>query len=105
MDSGGEMVVIESPLSLQCLPGFRWLLTVWSQSQSTLETGSASEPGQTVSTQGYTDLIKASWVLIDVIARHPQFNLLDSMIRLDAEQLAEVGDLLFFAWIERRLAN
>lgn len=40
--------------------------------------------------QGYADLIKSSWILIDVIARHPQLNLLDPGIRYDAELLAEV---------------
>lgn len=48
-------------------------------------------PGQMLSLQGYADLIKASWILIDVIARHPQLNLLDPGIRFDAELLAEVG--------------
>lgn len=43
-----------------------------------------------LSKQGYTDLIKASWILIDVIKRHPQLNLLDPSIRYDAELLAEV---------------
>lgn len=44
-----------------------------------------------LSMQGYTDLVKSSWILIDVIARHPQLNLLDSSIRYEAELLAEVG--------------
>lgn len=43
-----------------------------------------------VSQQGYIDLIKSSWILIDVIARHPQLNLLDSGIRCDIELLANV---------------
>lgn len=42
------------------------------------------------SQQGYINLIKASWILIDVIARHPQLNLLDSGIRDDVELLANV---------------
>ncbi|KAL0634113.1 hypothetical protein Q9L58_006992 [Maublancomyces gigas] len=62
-----------------------WLL----KSQSALDIESPSQPGQAISSQGYADLIKASWILLDVIARHPQLNLLDSSIRLDAEQLAE----------------
>lgn len=41
--------------------------------------------------QGYLDLIKASWILIDVIARHPQLNLLDTVVRGDVELLAEVS--------------
>lgn len=43
-----------------------------------------------ISKQGYADLIKASWILIDVIARHPQLNLLESSIRYEAELLADV---------------
>lgn len=46
-----------------------------------------------VSQQGYINLIKASWILIDVIVRHPQLNLLDSGIRYDVELLANVGPL------------
>lgn len=41
--------------------------------------------------QRYADLIKSSWILIDVIARHPQLNLLDSTVRYDTELLADVG--------------
>lgn len=41
--------------------------------------------------QGYADLRKSSWILIDVITRHPQLDLLDPGIRYDAELLAEVG--------------
>lgn len=43
------------------------------------------------SRQRYTDLIKSSWILIDVIARHPQLNLLDSPVRYDIELLADVS--------------
>lgn len=43
-----------------------------------------------LSLQGYADLVKSSWILIDVIARHPQLNLLDPGIRYEAELLAEV---------------
>lgn len=42
------------------------------------------------SQQAYINLIKSSWILIDVIARHPQLNLLDSGIRYDVELLANV---------------
>lgn len=51
--------------------------------------------------QGYADLIKSSWILIDVIARHPQLNLLDPGIRYDAELLAEVDLQSFSYYIER----
>lgn len=44
-----------------------------------------------LSNQGYLDLIKASWILIDVIARHPQLNLLDTVVRCNVELLAEVS--------------
>lgn len=44
-----------------------------------------------LSMQGYADLVKSSWILIDVIARHPQLNLLDPGVRYEAELLAEVG--------------
>lgn len=44
-----------------------------------------------LSKQGYADLVKASWILIDVIAQHPQLNLLGSDVRCDAELLAEVS--------------
>lgn len=44
-----------------------------------------------ISQQGFADLVKASWILVDVIARHPQLNLLDPAIRYDAEILAEVS--------------
>lgn len=57
------------------------------QAQMTL----AEKTEHIVSQQGYLDLIKASWILIDVIARHPQLNLLDSGIRCEVELLAEVS--------------
>lgn len=49
--------------------------------------------GTAISQQGYVDLIKASWILIDVIARHPQLNMLDSVVRCEVELLAEVSSL------------
>lgn len=51
----------------------------------------AEKEDRSVPRQGYVDLIKASWILIDVIARHPQLNLLDSVVRCEVELLAEVG--------------
>lgn len=53
----------------------------------------AEKTGSTISQQGYVDLIKASWILIDIIARHPQLNLLDSVIRCEVELLAEVTSM------------
>lgn len=46
---------------------------------------------QTLPQQGYLDLIKASWILVDVIARHPQLNLLDTSVRYEVEILTEVS--------------
>lgn len=57
------------------------------QAQMTL----AQRADPSVPRQGFVDLIKASWILIDVIARHPQLNLLDSVVRCEVELLAEVG--------------
>lgn len=45
----------------------------------------------TLPLQGYLDLIKASWILVDVIARHPQLNLLDTTVRYEVEILTEVS--------------
>lgn len=47
-------------------------------------------PEKMLSKQGYADLVKASWILVDLIAQHPQLNLLGSDVRCDAEVLAEV---------------
>lgn len=58
--------------------------------QSQMELPDGSPSNVTSSQQGYINLIKASWILIDVIARHPQLNLLDSGIRFDVELLANV---------------
>lgn len=66
--------------------GIRWLTT--EQSQSACYIGDTSN--RRLSKQGYTDIIKASWILIDVIARHPQMSLLDSDVRYEAELLAKV---------------
>lgn len=50
-----------------------------------------SSPNQTISRQGYTDLIKAAWILVDIIGRHPQLDFLDSDIRYEVVQLTQVG--------------
>lgn len=46
---------------------------------------------RSVPRQGYVDLIKASWILIDLIAGHPQLNLLHSAVRCEVGLLAEMG--------------
>lgn len=51
---------------------------------------SSSATGQTISQQGYADLIKAAWILVDIIGRHPQLDFLDSGIRYEVVQLTQV---------------
>jgi len=46
--------------------------------------------GSAVSHAVYKSLIKASWILSDVITKHPQLNLLEAAIQYDVQALAEV---------------
>jgi hypothetical protein len=39
----------------------------------------------------YTDLIKASWILVDIIACHPQRSFFDSPTRYEVQLLSAVG--------------
>jgi hypothetical protein len=39
----------------------------------------------------YTNLIKASWILVDIIACHPQRPFFDSSTRYDVELLSTVS--------------
>lgn len=48
-----------------------------------------------VSHDGYLSLVKASWILVDVIVRHPQLNYLDDAIRIDVDALATVSGFSF----------
>ena len=48
-----------------------------------------SDKSLLVAGQGYLGLVKASWILIDVIKRHPQLNLLNASIRYELGLLAE----------------
>lgn len=64
------------------------------QAQMTL----AEEAAGFVSHQGYLDLIKAAWILIDVIARHPSLNLLDSGVRCEVELLGQVSSRESLIW-------
>lgn len=50
-----------------------------------------SPSGEVVSQQGYADLIKAAWILVDIIGRHPQLDFLDSSIRYEVVQLTQVS--------------
>lgn len=44
----------------------------------------------TVSRQGYLNLVKASWILVDIVMRHPQLSFLDSIVHLEVRLLTEV---------------
>jgi len=48
-----------------------------------------------ISNTVYTCLIKASWVLSDVISKHPQLGLLEAAVQHDVQSLAEVRQLHF----------
>lgn len=50
-----------------------------------------SSSGQIISQQGYANLIKAAWILVDIIGRHPQLDFLDSGIRYEVVQLTQVS--------------
>lgn len=49
--------------------------------------------GNLVSKTVYTHLIKASWILSDVITKHPQLSLLEATIHYEVQGLAEVRQL------------
>lgn len=49
-------------------------------------------PAQSVSTESYVSLFKVSWILTDIVQRHPQRIILEPGARHDAEVLAEVSD-------------
>jgi len=44
-----------------------------------------------VSKLRYLYFVKASWILIDIIVRHPQYNLLRPSLRYDIEILTQVS--------------
>ena len=91
LDRSREMVVDEGLLTLVTTKISVWIFSdqityLPKQSQLQLSGESLSVTGQ-----GYLDLVKASWILIDVIKRHPQLNLLNTSIRYEMELLAEVS--------------
>ena len=51
-----------------------------------VDTGNSSH--RVVSYGGYLNLVKSSWVLIDIIARHPQLNFLISDVQYEVQLLA-----------------
>ncbi|KAH0607884.1 uncharacterized protein H6S33_001936 [Morchella sextelata] len=63
--------------------GSWWLL----KSQMDLYTGLPSE--RKITWQGYANLIKAAWILIDIITRHPQLDFLETSTAYGVELLVE----------------
>jgi hypothetical protein len=57
-----------------------------------LYTGLPSE--RKITWQGYANLIKAAWILIDIITRHPQLDFLETSTAYGVELLVEVGKIL-----------
>jgi hypothetical protein len=56
-----------------------------------MEIYAMSKTESVVSVSGYADLIKASWILIDIINQHPQFHLSSTGTRYDVQLLAAVS--------------
>lgn len=63
-----------------------------------MELTARSPMDATPAQQGYIDLIKASWILIEVIARHPQLKLLDPGNRSEVDLLASVRTTRESSW-------
>lgn len=56
-----------------------------------LYTGLPSE--RKISWQGYANLIKAAWILIDIITIHPQLDYLETSTGYGIALLVEVGEI------------
>lgn len=65
-----------------------WWLRAHAELQNT-STGSNGE--NVVSKECYLNLLKASWILTDVIALHPQFGLINPGIHQEVMQLTQVS--------------
>lgn len=48
------------------------------------------EPGQFVPLESYTCLVKASWILVDIIACHPQVPFLPARMHSEVQMLSSV---------------
>lgn len=46
---------------------------------------------QAITLPAYTNLVKASWILVDVIACHPQLSFLDSNTHYEVQFLSAVS--------------
>lgn len=44
-----------------------------------------------ISSQGYANLLKAAWILIDIITKHPQLDYLETNTGYGVKLLVEVG--------------
>ena len=53
-----------------------------------LHVDASKSPRREVTCGGYINLIKSSWLLIDIIARHPQLNFLISDVQYEVQLLA-----------------
>lgn len=76
VDPSGKMVAYEG---LHPSPSGTNQIPTRAQGQTELTESVATD--RTLLVQGYLNLIKASWILVDIIARHPQQNLLDASVR------------------------
>ena len=81
-------MVVNEGLSIAIMPVILVTRVTYLSNQAQLQ---LSEKSLAVPGQGYLDLVKASWILVDVIKRHPQLNLLNADIRYEVVLLAEVS--------------
>ena len=56
-----------------------------------MELFAVSAPKQAVPYAAYTNLIKSSWILIDIIACHPQVPFLTASTQAEVRRLSAVG--------------
>ena len=64
--------------------------------QAQMELFTISKPQQAVPLAAYTNLIKASWILIDIIACHPQVSFLTASTQAEVRMLSTVSTLYFY---------
>jgi hypothetical protein len=91
MDSGGKMVAAESMLWSHYELNRSCHLCI---EQSQMELHAISISDQAIPLQAYTNLVKASWILIDIIACHPQRPFFDSSTHYEVQLLSAVSHSL-----------
>lgn len=64
-----------------------------------MELFTVSAPKKAVPRAAYTNLIKASWILIDVIACHPQVPFLTASTQAEVRQLSAVRGLYSYSFV------